>query len=122
MLPGLKLDHCGIAVSDWELSNAFYRDVVGAEIVQAGGRTAYRLGDTQLNVHGPGLEVSEVAREPVRPGNSDLCFVWPGPIDEAIDHLGRHEIEIEAGALTRPRAPGEGTRVYLPHPPRRPLA
>jgi catechol 2,3-dioxygenase-like lactoylglutathione lyase family enzyme len=28
---GVDLDHCVIAVSDWERSNRFYRDVVGAE-------------------------------------------------------------------------------------------
>jgi catechol 2,3-dioxygenase-like lactoylglutathione lyase family enzyme len=116
MLPGLKLDHCVIAVSDWELSNAFYRDVVGAEIVQAGGRTAYRLGDTQLNVHGPGVAVTEVAREPVRPGNSDLCLVWPGPIEEAIDHLERLSVPIESGPVTRHGAQGAGTSVYFRDP------
>jgi hypothetical protein len=41
-------------VSDREVSNAFYRDVVGAELVPAGpGGMSYRLGDTQLNVHAP---------------------------------------------------------------------
>jgi len=116
MLPGLKLDHCVIAVSDWEASNAFYRDLVGAEIVSEGGRTAYRLGDTQLNVHGPGMSVSEVAQDPVRPGNSDLCLAWPGPIDEAIDHLQRHEVEIIAGPVTRHGARGAGTSVYFRDP------
>jgi catechol 2,3-dioxygenase-like lactoylglutathione lyase family enzyme len=116
MLPGLKLDHSVIAVSDWEVSNAFYRDVVGAELIQADGRTAYRLGDTQLNVHGPGLKVTEVAQDPVRPGNSDICIVWPGLIDEAIDHLERHEIAIEAGPVTRNGAQGPGTSVYFRDP------
>jgi catechol 2,3-dioxygenase-like lactoylglutathione lyase family enzyme len=116
MLPGLRIDHSVIAVSDWEVANAFYRDVVGAEIVHNDGRTAYRLGDTQLNVHGPGVAVTEVARDPVRPGNSDLCLVWPGPIEEAIDHLERHGVEIEAGPVTRHGAQGAGTSVYFRDP------
>ena len=29
----LKIDHCVIHVSDWERSNRFYRDVLGAEVV-----------------------------------------------------------------------------------------
>ena len=33
MAPPVKLDHCVIHVSDWERSNAFYRDVIGAEVV-----------------------------------------------------------------------------------------
>jgi catechol 2,3-dioxygenase-like lactoylglutathione lyase family enzyme len=118
MLPGLRIDHCVIAVSDWEVSNAFYRDVVGAEVVSSGpGRTAYRIGDAQLNVHGPGVDAGTlVAHDPVRPGNSDLCLVWPGPIEEAIDHLERQGVEIEAGPITRYGAGGEGTSVYFRDP------
>src|ERR671938_66914 len=41
----------------------------------------YRFGDQQLNVHGPGLDPHPLARVPVQPGNSDLCFVWAGPIE-----------------------------------------
>jgi catechol 2,3-dioxygenase-like lactoylglutathione lyase family enzyme len=34
-VPGeLEFDHCVIAVSDWDRSNAFYRDVLGAEVDQ----------------------------------------------------------------------------------------
>jgi catechol 2,3-dioxygenase-like lactoylglutathione lyase family enzyme len=113
-----RLDHSVIAVSDWDVSNAFYRDVVGAELVPAGpGRVSYRLGDTQLNVHGPGLDVSDnVARLPVQPGNSDLCFVWDGPIAEAADHLERHGVEVELGPVERFGGRGPGTSVYFRDP------
>jgi catechol 2,3-dioxygenase-like lactoylglutathione lyase family enzyme len=71
----MHLDHCVVAVSDWERSNRFYRDVLGAEIVELEqGRYAYRLGEQQLNVHGPGSTPHPRAADPVRPGNSDLCF------------------------------------------------
>ena len=86
-MPALKLDHCVIHVSDWQRSNAFYRDVMGAQVVARGKGWVYRFGDMQLNCHGPGLTPSPVARVPVQPGNSDLCFEWPGPIDEAKAHL-----------------------------------
>src|SRR3954451_13044392 len=97
MLPGLRLDHSVIAVSDWETSNAFYRDVVGAELVPLdGGRFVYRLRGPQLHVPGPGVAGGgHDARGRVRPGNSDLRFVWPGPVEEAIDHLERQGVEIE---------------------------
>ena len=115
----MRLDHCVIAVSDWERSNAFYRDVLGAEIVPFGEppRVAYRFGDTQLNVHGPGVDVSNnVARLPVEPGNSDVCFVWAGPIDGAIAHLEERGVEIETGPVPRLGARGEGTSVYFRDP------
>jgi len=112
----VQLDHCVIAVSDWGTSNAFYRDVMGAEVVQEGGRTAYRFGAQQLNVHGPGVDVVEVAKERVRPGNSDLCFVWDGTVDEAVAHLERHGVEIISGPVTRHGARGAGTSLYLRDP------
>ncbi len=43
-----KLDHFVIHVSDWERSNAFYSDVLGAELVERGAGTwAYRFGTEQ---------------------------------------------------------------------------
>jgi catechol 2,3-dioxygenase-like lactoylglutathione lyase family enzyme len=112
----LTLDHCVIHVSDWDVSNPFYRDVLGAEIVTLGERYAYRFGDQQLNLHGPGVDPHPVARTPVAPGNSDLCFVWDGPIEEAVAHLERQGVEIELGPVPRSGARGEGTSVYFRDP------
>lgn len=113
----MTLDHVVIAVSDWERSNAFYRDVLGAELVALNfGRWAYRFGEQQLNVHGPGSTPSPRARQPVQPGNSDLCFAWLGPIDEAVDHLRNAGVEIEEGPTPRVGAKGEGMSVYFRDP------
>jgi catechol 2,3-dioxygenase-like lactoylglutathione lyase family enzyme len=114
----LRLDHTVVAVSDWDVSNRFYRDVVGAELVEISpGRVSYRLGDTQLNIHGPGLDLSSnVARLPVQPGNSDVCFVWPGPIEEAVAQLAEHGVEVETGPVERVGARGQGTSVYFRDP------
>jgi catechol 2,3-dioxygenase-like lactoylglutathione lyase family enzyme len=112
------LDHCVIAVSDWERSNRFYRDVVGGEVIEmAPGRWAYRVGGQQLNVHGPGVDVSDnVARLPVQPGNSDLCFVWTGSIAEAMAHLEERGVAVETGPAPRLGARGSGTSVYFRDP------
>ena len=112
-----KLDHCVIHVSSWERSNRFYRDVLGAELVDRGeGTWAYRFGTEQLNVHGPGADPDPVARIPVAPGNSDLCFEWPGPIESAASHLHEHNIHIEAGPAPRNGAKGGGTSLYFRDP------
>jgi len=111
-----RLDHCVIHVSDWARSNKFYKKVIGAELVQRPQGWAYRLGDKQLNVHGPGVKPAEVARLPVQPGNSDLCFEWQGPIDDAITHLNGHGIAIECGPMQRFGAKGPGTSVYFRDP------
>jgi catechol 2,3-dioxygenase-like lactoylglutathione lyase family enzyme len=117
MMSALRLDHCVIAVTDWGRSNAFYRDVLGAELVDLDkGRFAYRFGGQQLNVHGPGSEPFPRAADPVRPGNSDLCFVWDGPIEAAVEHLGTLGIEVELGPVERHGAGGAGTSVYFRDP------
>ena len=117
MLIPTKLDHCVIHVTDWERSNAFYTSVLGAELVIARPvGYAYRFGDKQLNVHGPGVAPAEVARLPVAPGNSDLCFEWMGPITDAVAHLAA----LRCGGRTRADAAlwakGPGTSVYFRDP------
>jgi len=113
-----RLDHVVVAVSDWERSNAFYRSVLGAEVVEVEyGRYAYVLaGDQRLNVHGPGSTPHPRAADPVRPGNSDLCFVWDGDVESARTHLSRCGVEVELGPVERTGARGAGTSLYFRDP------
>jgi catechol 2,3-dioxygenase-like lactoylglutathione lyase family enzyme len=112
-----KLDHCVIHVTDWSRSNSFYRDVLGAELIDRGnGTTVYRFGTEQLNVHGPGVQADPLARVPVAPGNSDLCFEWDGPIDGAVAHLRDHAVAVEEGPVARNGAKGAGQSVYFRDP------
>ena len=112
----VRLDHVVIAVGDRGRSDAFYREVLGADVVERDGRAFYRVGGQQLNVHAIGVSPAAVARIPVVPGGSDLCFEWPGPIDDAIAHLRRLGIAIEIGPLLRQGARGQGTSVYFRDP------
>lgn len=112
----ISFDHCVIHVSDWERSNAFYRDVLGAEVVPNGTGFVYRIGPVQLNCHGPGLQPDPKARLPVPPGGSDLCFRWDGPIEQAVAHLAAQGIEAELGPVGRFGRGGQGTSVYFRDP------
>lgn len=116
MTPFISLDHCVIHVSDWERSNRFYAEVMGAEVIPRGKGFAYRFGSTQLNCHGPGVEAVPLARIPVQPGNSDLCFQWSGPINEALAHLNIHGVPVELGPVERNGARGRGSSVYFRDP------
>ena len=116
MVVKVKLDHCVVHVSDWQRSNDFYLRVLGAELIRRPKGFAYRFGDTQLNLHGPGFTPAEVARLPVQPGNSDLCFEWKGPIADAIAHLKACKVAVERGPMERFGAKGVGTSVYFRDP------
>lgn len=111
-----RLDHFVIAVTNWAISNAFYRDVLDAELEQVGPIWIYRFGTQQINVHGPGLGDVLRAADPVRPGNSDLCLHWPGPIATAVAHLQSHGVPIEAGPRLSCGGQGFGTSVYFRDP------
>jgi catechol 2,3-dioxygenase-like lactoylglutathione lyase family enzyme len=113
-----SLDHVVIAVSDFELSNRFYAEVLGAEIIELRrGRYAYRFGEQQLNVHSPDSTLARPrAAQPAGPGASDLCFAWSGSVDEALTRLEEHGVELELGPLEREGARGIGTSVYFRDP------
>ena len=49
------------------------------------------------------------------PGTA-ICFVWPGPVEEAAEHLRRCGVEIEAQPSRRNGGRGEGTSVYFRDP------
>jgi catechol 2,3-dioxygenase-like lactoylglutathione lyase family enzyme len=116
-LRGLRLDHLVIAVSDRAASTHFYGDVLGAELVaMPEERFAFRVGDQLLRIHDPARAAEPLAQDPVRPGNSDLCFVWPESIGAAVAHLQRLDIEIVAGPVVRVGAGGPGQSVYCRDP------
>jgi catechol 2,3-dioxygenase-like lactoylglutathione lyase family enzyme len=115
--PTLALDHAVIAVSDRVRSDHFYVALLGATVEEgAEGRVAYRIGAARLNVHHPGVAASPLAASPVAPGNSDLCFAWPGSAESAVNHLHALGIPIAEGPVLREGAAGLGVSVYCRDP------
>jgi catechol 2,3-dioxygenase-like lactoylglutathione lyase family enzyme len=105
--------------------HAFYVDVLGLERVanpegEANplGAWAYRLGDQQINVHGPWPGRSSPCCPPPlnEVGRADLAFRSPWSATEASERLRSHGVEVESGPVRRFGARGWGTSVYCRDP------
>lgn len=117
----VELDHCVIASSDLERTAAFYSAVFGARVERPMALFhQYRIGACMLNVHGPGLPEQAppelVARQPVSPGNSDLCFAWNDSVDALLAHLDACGVTVTVGPERREGARGQGTSFYFRDP------
>jgi catechol 2,3-dioxygenase-like lactoylglutathione lyase family enzyme len=111
------IDHVVIAVGDRRRSDLFYVGVLGAELVPTSAtQVAYRIGGQQIDVHEASAQPSPVAADPVRPGNSDLCLLWAGPIEAALRHLGERGVEVVAGPVGRTGGRGPGQSLYVRDP------
>lgn len=117
----VELDHCVIASSDLDRTDAFYSAVFGAVVEKPMPLfRQYRIGAHMLNAHGPGLAEKAppelLARIPVSPGNSDLCFAWGGTSDELLAHLESCGVTVTVGPERRVGAHGNGTSYYFRDP------
>ena len=120
-------DHLAITAADPEQTMAFYRDVLGAEVLyedqwRAGKIPVYTLqvGAKRINVHDPVRDAllpgHLVAGTPL-PGSEDFCFRWEGPISEAIELLERHGVPIVEGPVFRLASNNaKATSVYFNDP------
>ncbi len=113
MLP-TKLDHCVIHVTDWERSNAFYTNVLGADARRAAGRLCLSFRRQAAQRPWAGREAGRSGALPVAPGNSDLCFEWIGPIADAVEHLDRCGIRHRERSDAALRRQGRGHQRLFP--------
>lgn len=118
-------DHVVIHVDDWASCNRFYAEVIGVEIVNnpegSGnplGAVAYRLGDQQINVHGPwpGMETPCCPPPLNEIGRGDLAFRTSRTAERNLEHLLACGVEVVAGPMRRFGARGWGTSVYCYDP------
>lgn len=119
------LDHVVIHIDDCEASHHFYLEVLGmvrVENPEAAGNPldacSYRIGSSQINVHGPwpGND-GRCCPPPLNEiGRADLAFATTLSPDEVIARFTLHGITLVAGPISRFGARGTGTSVYCHDP------
>lgn len=110
------LDHLVLTVKDIEATCQFYESVMGMQKVSFGaGRFALRFGNQKINLHELGNEFDPKAGN-VKEGSADLCFIIKTPVEEAIQHVQSHGVDIIEGPVARTGAIGKIVSAYFRDP------
>ena len=111
-----SLDHLVLTVADVDATCAFYRRVLGMEVVTfAGGRKALAFGQQKINLHERGRELEPKAERPT-PGSGDLCFLTSVPLEDVVAHLAAERVAIIEGPIRRTGASAPILSVYFRDP------
>jgi catechol 2,3-dioxygenase-like lactoylglutathione lyase family enzyme len=111
-----SLDHLVLTVRDIDRTCKFYSRVLGMEEMTFGsGRRALRFGGQKINLHEAGKEFEPKPSKPT-PGSADLCFTTDVSVEQAIDHLRYHGVEIVEGPVDREGARAPIESVYVRDP------
>jgi len=111
-----RLDHLVLTVKDIEATCAFYRTVLGMEVVSFGeNRKALAFGAQKINLHQQGKEFEPKAQHPT-PGSADLCLITSAPLAQASAHIRAQGVDIIEGPVRRTGATGPITSLYFRDP------
>ena len=113
------VDHIVLTTRDLEGCLRFYCDVLGMKMERfqtpQATRIALKFGNQKINVHEWGKEFSPRAHV-AAPGTLDLCFISSVPLEEAIQKLKTHKVEILEGPVNKTGATGPIRSVYVRDP------
>jgi catechol 2,3-dioxygenase-like lactoylglutathione lyase family enzyme len=111
------LDHLVLTVKSVDVTCAFYKAILGMEVITFGDqRKALRFGQQKINLHEHGKEIDPKASAPTM-GSADLCFIADTPVAEILRELQDKNIAIlEGGIVDRTGATGKIRSVYFRDP------
>ena len=111
-----RLDHLVLTVKDIEVTCAFYRDILGMDVVTFDtGRWALAFGSQRINLHQQGREFEPKAHRPT-PGSADLCFITSTPLAEVLEQLQAAGVAVIEGPVERTGSLGLMTSLYFRDP------
>lgn len=110
-----RIDHLVLTVKDIETTCAFYKQVLGMEVVLDAGRKALAFGSQKIKLHEQGKELEPRAYRPTT-GSGDLCFISDTPVSEIIKFLGSVRVTLVEGPVERIGATGVIISLYFRDP------
>ena len=112
-----RLDHFVLTTAQPDAVIRFYTEVLGMtlETFRNGQRLALKFGRQKINIHVKGKEYEPKAHAP-GVGTLDFCFIASVPLQQVIDNLAKHKVEIIEGPCTKTGAMGDIRSVYFRDP------
>ncbi len=111
-----RIDHVVFTVRDLDATCAFYRRVLGVDVVTFGdGRKALVFGRSKINLHQAGREIDPKAAHPL-PGTQDICLVTSTPVSQVVEELRAAGVAIVEGPVPRVGATGPIESIYFRDP------
>ena len=111
-----RIDHFVLTVASIKATCEFYEKTLGMKVETfAQGRKALKFGAQKINLHEVGKEFEPKAKSPTS-GSGDFCLITKVPIEELISHLGRCNVVLEDGPVSRTGATGPITSIYFRDP------
>lgn len=112
----LGIDHVVLTVKSIKISLHFYCEVLGMEeLIFGNNRKAVLCGQQKINLQEVSRECEPKALNP-QPGSMDICLWTETPLDECIEILKAHKVEIIEGPVGRIGAKGKMLSIYVRDP------
>ena len=111
-----RIDHFVLTVRDVEATCAFYRRVLGMDVITFGeGRKALAFGRQKINLHELSQRIEPRAAH-TTPGAGDFCLITRTPLAAVVAHIEACGIPVELGPVPRTGALGPMQSVYIRDP------
>lgn len=110
-----RLDHLVLTVKDIEETVNFYTKLGMRKELFNGNRVSLNYSNQKINLHQLGKEFKPNAYN-AKEGSADLCFIINEKLEEVIQFLKEHNIQIEEGIVPRTGATGNIESIYLRDP------
>lgn len=114
-----RMDHLVITVSDMDSATAFYRDVLGMEVVPQHNNNhtvSLKFGQQLIRLQPTDRPASEIQADDPTPGSIDLCLVSGEPLDKILAELKNKHVGVVNGPVTKHGSAGNMTSVYVRDP------